>query len=75
VVVPLSTTLDSPGAMTRSDDDCILLDSVLAGAPLDTPPLTLKGLRLGLMLAGSGMSDARILAIARAVEAALRERE
>jgi Asp-tRNA(Asn)/Glu-tRNA(Gln) amidotransferase A subunit family amidase len=34
--------------MTRSVDDCILLDGILAGAPLDIPSIGLEGLRLGL---------------------------
>jgi Asp-tRNA(Asn)/Glu-tRNA(Gln) amidotransferase A subunit family amidase len=47
-VIPLSTTLDTLCAMTRSVDDCILVDGILAGAPLDIPALPLEGLRLGL---------------------------
>jgi Asp-tRNA(Asn)/Glu-tRNA(Gln) amidotransferase A subunit family amidase len=47
-VVPLSTTLDSLCAMTRSVDDSILLDGILAGAPLAIPSLALKGLRLAV---------------------------
>jgi aspartyl-tRNA(Asn)/glutamyl-tRNA(Gln) amidotransferase subunit A len=47
-VVPLSTTLDSLCALTRSVDDCILVDGILSAASLAIPALPLKGLRLGL---------------------------
>ncbi|HYD81831.1 MAG TPA: amidase [Paucimonas sp.] len=48
--VPLSTTLDSLCALTRSVDDCLLVDGVIADAPLALPPLPpgVRGLRLGL---------------------------
>lgn len=46
--VPLSTTLDTVCAMTRSVDDCILVDGVIADAPLTVPDLPLAGLRLGV---------------------------
>ncbi len=46
--VPLSTTLDTICAMTRSVDDCILIDSLIADAPLAVPHLPLKGLRLAV---------------------------
>jgi Asp-tRNA(Asn)/Glu-tRNA(Gln) amidotransferase A subunit family amidase len=46
--VPLSTTLDTVCAMTRSVEDCILLDGVLADAALTVPDLPLAGLRLGV---------------------------
>ncbi len=46
--IPLSTTLDTICAMTRSVDDCILIDSLIADTPLAVPNLPLKGLRLAL---------------------------
>jgi Asp-tRNA(Asn)/Glu-tRNA(Gln) amidotransferase A subunit family amidase len=44
--IPLSTTLDTICAMTRSVDDCILLDRVIADAPLQVPAPPLHSLRL-----------------------------
>ncbi len=47
-VVPISSTRDTTGPMTRSVDDAILIDSVCAG---DRPPrheVALTGLRLGV---------------------------
>jgi aspartyl-tRNA(Asn)/glutamyl-tRNA(Gln) amidotransferase subunit A len=46
--IPLSTTLDTICAMTRSVDDCILVDSIVADTALDVPDLPLAGLRLAL---------------------------
>lgn len=46
--IPLSTTLDTLCAMTRSVDDCILIDSIIADAPLTVSDLPLAGLRLAL---------------------------
>lgn len=46
--IPLSVTLDTVGAMTRSVDDCILIDSIIADTPLTVPALPLAGLRLGV---------------------------
>lgn len=46
--IPLSTTLDSIGAMTRSVDDCILVDSIIADQPLSIPGLPLKDMRLAV---------------------------
>ena len=46
--VPLSTTLDTICAMTRSVDDCILVDSLIADSLLAVPHLPLQGLRLAL---------------------------
>lgn len=46
--IPLSTTLDTVCAMTRSVDDCILIDSIIADTPLTIPELPLTGLRLAL---------------------------
>jgi Asp-tRNA(Asn)/Glu-tRNA(Gln) amidotransferase A subunit family amidase len=46
--LPLSTTLDTLGAITRSVEDCILLDSILADNPLQIPALPLQGLKLAV---------------------------
>jgi aspartyl-tRNA(Asn)/glutamyl-tRNA(Gln) amidotransferase subunit A len=45
---PLSFTLDTVCAMARSVEDCLIVDAVLAGAPLAVPPRALRGLRLAL---------------------------
>jgi len=45
---PLSFTLDTVCAMTRSVADCLLVDGVLAGAPLQVAPRGLQGARLAL---------------------------
>lgn len=45
---PLSFTLDTVCAMTRSVADCLHVDGVLAGAPLVPPQRPLRGLRLAL---------------------------
>jgi aspartyl-tRNA(Asn)/glutamyl-tRNA(Gln) amidotransferase subunit A len=46
--IPLSTTLDTICAMTRSVDDCILMDRVIADQALLVPHLPLLGLRLAV---------------------------
>jgi len=46
--IPLSTTLDTLCAMTRSVDDCILIDSLIADDFLRVPQLPLAGLRLAV---------------------------
>ncbi len=46
--IPLSTTLDTICAMTRSVDDCILVDSIIADHALSIPDLPLAGLRLAV---------------------------
>lgn len=46
--LPLSTTLDTICAMTRSVDDGILVDSIIADNPLSIPDLPLAGLRLAV---------------------------
>lgn len=46
--LPLSTTLDTICAMTRSVDDCILVDRIIADTPLSLAPLSLQGLRLAI---------------------------
>ena len=45
---PLSFTLDTVCAMTRSVADCLLVDGVLAGAPLAVAARSLAGARLAL---------------------------
>ncbi|MDE2564146.1 MAG: amidase, partial [Burkholderiales bacterium] len=45
---PLSFTLDTACAMARTVDDCLLVDGVLAGAPLAVPARPAGGLRLAL---------------------------
>ncbi|MDP3226335.1 MAG: amidase, partial [Rubrivivax sp.] len=45
---PLSFTLDTVCAMTRSVADCLVVDGVLAGAPLQVPARGLRGARLAL---------------------------
>ncbi|SDV49008.1 amidase [Chitinasiproducens palmae] len=44
--IPLSTTLDSIGALAPSVACCATLDAVLSGQTLDTAPLPVAGLRL-----------------------------
>ncbi len=46
--LPLSTTLDTVCAMTRSVDDCILVDGIIADQALSIPELPLAGLRLAV---------------------------
>jgi aspartyl-tRNA(Asn)/glutamyl-tRNA(Gln) amidotransferase subunit A len=46
--IPLSTTLDTVCAMTRSVDDCILVDSIIADHALVIPELPLAGVRLAV---------------------------
>ena len=46
--IPLSTTLDTICAMTRSVEDCILVDSIIADNALSIPDLPLAGLRLAV---------------------------
>jgi len=48
-IAPISHTLDTPGPMARTVEDCALLDAVATGAAPTTQPLVrdLKGLRLG----------------------------
>lgn len=45
---PLSHTLDTVCSMSRTVADCLLVDAVLAGAPLQVPRREVKGLRLAL---------------------------
>ncbi len=66
---PLSFTLDTACAMTRSVADCIAVDAVLAGAPLAVPQRALSSLRLALPQ--TLLLDALEPAVARAFERAL----
>jgi mandelamide amidase len=47
-IVPLSSTMDTAGPMTRSVKDLVLLDSVISGQGAPVQPAKLKGLRLGV---------------------------
>src|SRR5947209_2612740 len=47
-VVPISHTRDTVGPITRSVGDCILLDGIVTGGPLEIAPASLRGLRLGV---------------------------
>jgi indoleacetamide hydrolase len=47
-IVPISYTRDTAGPMTRSVADCVLLDGVVTGGPLEIAPAALKGLRIGV---------------------------
>ena len=66
---PLSFTLDTVCAMARSVDDCLIVDAVLAGAPLPVVRRPLQGLRLALPQ--TLLLDALEPAVAQAFEAAL----
>lgn len=46
--IPLASSLDTICAMTRSVDDCIVLDSIIADQALRIPDLPLAGLRLAV---------------------------
>lgn len=46
--LPLSASLDTICAMTRSVDDCILVDGIIADQALPVPRLPLAGLRLAV---------------------------
>lgn len=46
--VPLSPTLDTICAMTRSVNDCILVDGIIADTALSIPNLPLAGVRLAV---------------------------
>lgn len=67
--IPLSTTLDTICAMTRSVDDCILVDSIIADSELSIPELPLAGLRLAVPQ--TVMLDALEPHVANAFSAAL----
>jgi Asp-tRNA(Asn)/Glu-tRNA(Gln) amidotransferase A subunit family amidase len=44
--IPLSSSLDTICAMTRSVEDCLLVDSIIADSPLQAAVLPLSGMRL-----------------------------
>jgi aspartyl-tRNA(Asn)/glutamyl-tRNA(Gln) amidotransferase subunit A len=67
---PLSFTLDTVCALARSVEDCLLVDAVLAGAPLAVPARPLRGMRLALPQ--TLMLDALQPAVAAAFERSLR---
>lgn len=46
--LPLSPSLDTICAITRSVQDCLLVDAVIADVPLQLPALSLAGLRLAV---------------------------
>lgn len=46
--IPLSSSLDTICAMTRSVQDCLLIDAVIADATLQVSPVSLSGLRLAV---------------------------
>lgn len=66
---PLSFTLDTVCAMTRCVDDCLIVDAVLAGAPLPVVRRPLQGLRLALPQ--TLLLDALEPAVAQAFQRAL----
>ena len=47
-IVPISSTRDTAGPMTRSVADAVLLDGVVTGGATTLRPMPLKGLRLGV---------------------------
>lgn len=57
--VPLSTTLDSAGPLSRSVDCCAIADAILSGEVLDTDAVPLAGLRFGVTedVVMDGMDD------------------
>jgi aspartyl-tRNA(Asn)/glutamyl-tRNA(Gln) amidotransferase subunit A len=67
---PLSFTLDTVCAMTRSVADSLIIDAVLAGAPLPLVPRTLAGARL--LLPSTLLLEAMDATVARAFERALK---
>ncbi|OGB20667.1 MAG: amidase [Burkholderiales bacterium RIFCSPLOWO2_02_FULL_57_36] len=67
--IPLSTTLDTLCAMTRSVEDCMLVDSIIGDTPLAIPDLPLAGLRLALP--GTLMLDALDAHVAHSFSATL----
>jgi aspartyl-tRNA(Asn)/glutamyl-tRNA(Gln) amidotransferase subunit A len=70
-VVPLATSLDSIGPLANSVECCAVLDSVLAGEPIEVPePAPLAGLRLGVPM--HSVMDELDPVVAKAFERALR---
>lgn len=68
--LPLSTTLDTVCAMTRSVRDAILAHEILAGRTVKSVDVPLSGYRLAI--ARTGMLDALDDTVARAFDRALR---
>ncbi len=66
---PLSFTLDTVCSMSRCVDDCLIVDGVLAGAPLAVTARSVRGLRLALPQ--TLLLDALEPAVATAFERAL----
>jgi aspartyl-tRNA(Asn)/glutamyl-tRNA(Gln) amidotransferase subunit A len=66
---PLSHTLDTVCAMAPTVADCLVVDGVIAGAPLPLLPRTLSGVRL--VLPGTVVLDALEPAVASAFSRAL----
>ncbi|CAM3597584.1 Mandelamide hydrolase [Pseudomonas reidholzensis] len=64
-IVPLSPTRDTPGPITRSVDDVILIDSILTGTQ-PAPPPAAETLRLGLLKEFWGDVSEPVLQVARA---------
>ena len=67
---PLSFTLDTVCGLARCVDDCLVVDGVLAGAPLPVTARSVRGLRLALPQ--TLLLDALEPAVATAFERALR---
>lgn len=65
----LARTLDTVCAMARSVEDCLEVDAVLSGAPLDVRPRSVKGIRLAVP--ETLMFDDIEPAVARAFDKAL----
>jgi aspartyl-tRNA(Asn)/glutamyl-tRNA(Gln) amidotransferase subunit A len=68
--IPLSPTLDTSGAITRSVRDAVLLHGVLSARPVRLPQRPLKACRFGVP--GGVMLEALDPAVASAFERALR---
>lgn len=68
--IPLSTTLDTVCAMTRSVDDCILIDGIIADHALAIPERPLAGMRLAVP--GTVMLDGLEAHVAESFSAALK---
>jgi len=47
-IAPISHTRDTAGPITRSVEDAILVDKVMAGNTIQTPQVTLDGIRIGV---------------------------
>ena len=67
--VPLSTTLDSAGPLSRSVDCCAIVDAILSGEVLETDAVPLAGLRFGVT--DDFVADGMDATVRAAFEAAL----